>query len=312
MQKYKPLVSVLIPCYNVSPFVEKAIASILAQTYSNLEVWVIDDASTDDTLQKIKAIKDERIVIKTFKKNTQKVGAVNDVLGLVKGDYICFQDADDWSESNRIEEQLKQFGYDPDLGICFTGYSFAGAQKTSVGKISLTNESLQKEFLEFSIHSKEEGQLPTLCATMMINKAVLEKTIGYHTYFAGRVAEDIQWVYRILKEFKGITINHPLYVYTSREGSFSYIQASGKNAKYAYSWQLLSKIIYKDIHEDIDVLSSWNGELLKKLELEACEEVLMETTQQLNKTRNIYENSTSYKLGKLILYPWRLIKSLIK
>lgn len=102
-----PLVSIIIPCYNVEAYVEKAINSILNQTYTNLEIWIIDDASTDGTLQKVNAIKDDRIRIISFKENTQKVGAVNEALQKVNGDYIAFQDADDWSEPTRVQQQLK-------------------------------------------------------------------------------------------------------------------------------------------------------------------------------------------------------------
>ena len=55
----EPLVSVIIPCYNVSAYVKKAIGSILDQSYSRLEIWIIDDASNDDTLAKINEFKDE-------------------------------------------------------------------------------------------------------------------------------------------------------------------------------------------------------------------------------------------------------------
>src|SRR5665647_1346838 len=96
------LVSVIIPCYNVSAYVKKAISSILDQTFTNLEILIIDDASTDDTLAQISSIKDERVRVIEFKVNTHKIGAVNDVLKKVNGDYITFQDADDWSEPTRI------------------------------------------------------------------------------------------------------------------------------------------------------------------------------------------------------------------
>ena len=55
--EFSPKISVIIPCYNVAMYVEKAVNSILSQSYKNLEVWIIDDGSTDDTLEKIKAIK---------------------------------------------------------------------------------------------------------------------------------------------------------------------------------------------------------------------------------------------------------------
>jgi hypothetical protein len=147
---------------------------------------------------------------------------------------------------------------------------------------------------------------------MMVSKAALQKTNGYCPYFAGRVAEDIHWVYRILKDFNGITIDKVLYNYRLRKGSFTQIQFRGIEPKYTYSWQLLSKIIYKDIHENIDVLAPENRELLLKLELEACEDALVDNIQLLNETRNIYNRSISFRIGKFMLAPWRISKILFK
>ena len=307
----RPLVSVLIPCYNVSAYVEKAIRSILKQTYANLEIWVIDDASTDDTLQKIRAIKDERIKVVACKQNTQKVGAVNEVLKHVNGKLICFQDADDWSEPSRIEQQVQQFKNDPDLGICFTKYCYTGLKNTLPCRIALCHEELSNEFLEYGKH-KNSNFDPTACATMMVTKMVLQNTGGYNPYFAGRVAEDIQWIFRILKTYKGITIDELLYNYSSREGSFTHLQFEGKNAKYAYSWQLLTKIIHKDIYDNIDVLEPESINVLKELELEACEEALIENIKLVNETRSLYENSFSFKLGKFLLTPWFFLRSFNK
>ena len=304
-----PLVSVLIPCYNVSAYVEKAIRSILQQTYANIEIWVIDDASTDDTLQKIGAIKDKRIKIVAYKQNTQKVGAVNEVLKHVNGELICFQDADDWSEPGRIEQQVQQFKNDSGLGICFTKYCYTGFKDTLPCRIALSHEELRNEFLEFGKH-KNSNFDPTACPTMMVTKKALQNTGGYHLYFAGRVAEDIQWIYRILKTYKGITIDELLYNYSAREGSFTHLQFEGKNAKYAYSWQLLAKIIHKDIYENIDVLELENINVLKELELEACEEALMEIIQRYNSAKDNFEKSYSYRLGNILLAPIRFLKKI--
>lgn len=303
------LVSIIIPCYNVSDYLQKAIYSILFQSYANLEIWIIDDASTDDTLKKINAIKDKRINVIAFRENTQKVGAVNEVLQKVTGDYIAFQDADDWSEPGRIEEQVKAFHKDEELGICFTNYRYVDKKKFLPGKISLSNEELRNEFLNYT-YKRPAGMSPTNCPTMMISRAALQKTKGYSPYFAGRVAEDIQWIYRILKDFKGITIDKALYNYSIRDGSFSEIQSKGIRPKYIYSWQLLSKIIYKDVHEGIDVLMPANHDLLKKLELEACEDALAEKTQELNRIIHVYETSMSFRMGKWLLTPWRMFKKL--
>lgn len=307
MNETAPLISVIIPCYNVSAYVEKAVRAILSQTYKNLEIWLIDDASTDDTLQKINSFSDDRINVATFAENTQKVGAVNQVLKRVTGEFIAFQDADDWSEPERLRQQVNEFLRDPELGICFTNYSYAGKKAFLPGKISLTDDELRNEFLNYT-HKRFEESSPTICATMMISRAALDKTSGYDPYFAGRVAEDIHWVYRILKHFKGVTVNKPLYNYTIRKGSFTQLLDTGHKPKYAYSWQLLSRIIYKDIYEGVDVLAPGNKDVLSKLELEACEEALVEKIRFLNETISMYENSTSFRIGKWLLKPWKFFK----
>ncbi len=306
----KPLVSVIIPCYNVSEFVEKAIHSILKQSYSKLEIWIIDDASTDDTLAKIKGFNDQRIKVVAFKENTQKVGAVNIILNQISGDYICFQDADDWSDAKRIELQLEQFMADGDLGICFTNYRYIGRRIAEHGRIALDNQELRDEFLGFMQKNRNDID-NTVCSTMMISRAALQSTGGYHPYFAGRVAEDIHWIFRILKRFKGITVDKVLYHYTVREGSFTQLQRTGSNAKFAYSWQLLSKLIYKDIHDRIDLLEPFYEDELKIIELIACEEALVENIRELNNLKNSFESSYSYRIGKMILKPFQALKFII-
>lgn len=305
------LVTIIIPCYNVAEFVEKAVKSILLQTYKNLEILIIDDGSTDDTLQKITDVTDERIRIIQFKENTQKIRAVNEALKESNGDYIAFQDADDWSEAERIEAQLEQFKKDLELGICFTGYRYVGKKTFASQKISLTNEDLKKEFLNYNF-KRITGTSPTLCGSMMISKSVLEKTGVYHPFFTGRVGEDIHWVYRILKDFKGITINRVLYNYTIRKQSFTQIQSLGIKPKYAYSWNLLKRIIYQDVSMGIDVLHPSNWIQLHHLELEACEEALKENIQLLNETRKTYEESSSFKIGKMLLTPFAVLKRILK
>lgn len=304
-----PLVSVIIPCYNVAPYIERAVNSILAQSYDNLEICLIDDASTDGTVAKINEFKDTRIRKFLYGKNTKKVGAVNDVLKKITGDYICFQDADDWSEPKRIESQLKEFIKNPDLGICFTNFRYTGKKTYLPGRMAITDKELKEGFLEFKPKKKISFDLPA-CATMMISRDALAKTGGYHNYFAGRIAEDIHWVYRILKEYEGITVNSILYNYFLRENSLTELLYSGKNAKFAYSFEILEKIIFKDLHEGIDILNPSNKDKLALLELEACEQALIECMGALQQTTLNYKNSAGFKIGKFILTPWRIFKNL--
>lgn len=104
-----PLVSVIIPCYNAEKFVERAVRSIMEQTYQNLEIICINDCSKDGTgeiLQKL-ATEDARIVYVENETNLKLPKTLNKGIALASGDYIARMDADDISFSERIEKQIK-------------------------------------------------------------------------------------------------------------------------------------------------------------------------------------------------------------
>ena len=102
------LVSVLMSVYNGAPTLEKAAASVLAQTYRDLELILCDDASTDDTwriMQHI-AAQDARVTIFQNKTNLGLGASLNECLARAQGAYIARQDADDVSDSDRIERTM--------------------------------------------------------------------------------------------------------------------------------------------------------------------------------------------------------------
>ena len=92
-----PLVSVIIPTYNRADFIEKAIQSVLNQTYSNFEIIVVDDGSTDSSAQIIQKLaeKDHRIRYYKLEVNSGVSIARNTGISLVRGKYIAFLDSDD-------------------------------------------------------------------------------------------------------------------------------------------------------------------------------------------------------------------------
>lgn len=113
-------VSIIIPVYNVEPYLERCINSILAQTYANIEIILIDDGSTDRSPQICDeyATKDNRIVV-IHKKNGGQGEARNQGLDICKGDYISFVDSDDWVEPTYIDELLKAaLTTEADIAIC--------------------------------------------------------------------------------------------------------------------------------------------------------------------------------------------------
>ncbi|BAJ01446.1 glycosyltransferase family 2 protein [Shewanella violacea] len=99
-------VSVLLSAYNAEDFIEKAIKSILEQSYNNLELIVINDGSTDGTLSIINKFNDPRLVL-INRENKGLTKSLNEAIDIATGEYICRQDADDYSYKNRIETQLE-------------------------------------------------------------------------------------------------------------------------------------------------------------------------------------------------------------
>ncbi|MDE3946029.1 glycosyltransferase family 2 protein, partial [Glaesserella parasuis] len=104
-----PLVSVIIPCYNAENFVESAVRSIMEQTYSNLEIIVINDCSSDNTGEILKRLAEEDPRIKYIEneQNLKLPKTLNKGINLAKGDYIARMDSDDISLPVRLEKQVE-------------------------------------------------------------------------------------------------------------------------------------------------------------------------------------------------------------
>lgn len=105
MQHNNPLISIIIPAFNASKYISQSVNCCLRQTYSNLEIIIVNDGSTDDTLEKLKKFEsnDDRILI-INKDNGGLVDARKSAIEIVKGEYVFFLDCDDIIENCAIEK----------------------------------------------------------------------------------------------------------------------------------------------------------------------------------------------------------------
>lgn len=120
--KQNPLVSVIIPTYNRAHLIATTIESVRQQTYSNLEILIVDDASKDNTAEVVKAIADSRIRYICNKTNQKASITRNNGVQAATGDYIAFLDSDDVWFPTKIERQLEaiQNHPDPEHVVCYT------------------------------------------------------------------------------------------------------------------------------------------------------------------------------------------------
>lgn len=108
IDKMQPMVSIIVPVYNVARYVEKCILSATAQTHRNIEVIVINDGSTDNCGEILSALakKDDRIIL-INQKNAGVSSARNAGLNIARGEYVIFVDGDDWLSEDCVEYMLK-------------------------------------------------------------------------------------------------------------------------------------------------------------------------------------------------------------
>ena len=114
---------VIIPMHNSSKHIIECLESVMNQTYKNIEIIVVDDASTDNSLELVKNIKDNRIKLIELKENVGAGMARNKGIEAATGDYICFLDSDDYWALDKIERQVKIME-DNNYTFIYGGYDY--------------------------------------------------------------------------------------------------------------------------------------------------------------------------------------------
>lgn len=121
MHDQNPKVSVVIPTYNRSHLIARAIQSVLDQTYQDLEIIIVDDGSTDSTEEIVKSFKNDNIIYIQHNINKGPSAARNTGIKASKGEYIAFQDSDDEWLPEKLEKQIDVFCNSPlEVGVVYT------------------------------------------------------------------------------------------------------------------------------------------------------------------------------------------------
>lgn len=214
---FLPLISVIVPVFNVEKYLCKCIDSILNQTYKNLEIILIDDGSTDksgticDTYTK----KDSRI--KVIHQNNEGLSAARNAgLDIAKGDYISFIDSDDFIDPDMFDVLLCNLEKNK-ADICACGFK-------KVYNDTDSSNSLNK-FLEYNKTFSRHEAMESLCENKIINFSVNDKLFKKSLFndlrfTEGIIFEDMDLVYKLIdKSNKIFFICEPKYNYRIRQGS---------------------------------------------------------------------------------------------
>lgn len=206
--EYQPLISIVMPAFHAEKYIRQAIDSILQQIYKNWELLICDDCSADNTASIISSYSDHRI--KSIR-NTSNMGYLkvcNKLFAQCKGEFITFQDADDYSSPHRLEKLIAAFQKSPD--VMMIG-SYARIVDES-GKF-IRNDERKLNYVEILQKLPMTSQFNG--ATVMIKRKVFEYIGGYREYFNDYAYQDYDWTFRIAENF--VSINIPEYLYFYRQ-----------------------------------------------------------------------------------------------
>jgi len=137
-----PRLSVLLPNYNASLFIKEALESVLNQTYQDFEIILIDDCSTDNSLEIVNSLNSSKIKVYSTKTNGGIVVALNEGLKRVDSEYVVRMDADDISMPNRFELLVNFMDNNLDVGVCGS-YIETFGKNNHVWKYNLTDADIR-------------------------------------------------------------------------------------------------------------------------------------------------------------------------
>ena len=198
-------VSIVIPFYNAEVTILDAVRSVLAQTHENWELILINDGSTDNSLELVQSIKDPRVRVYSDGKNCKLAARLNELVRLSKYDFIARMDADDMMTPNRIEELLKILCDNKKYDLASCGvYSIKDN-----GEFNGYRGKNEKNYTFQGLLEKDQGFLH---AGLVARKSWFERN-QYNELLA--VGEDTDLWLRTAKvgDFHAISVKEPLYFY---------------------------------------------------------------------------------------------------
>ena len=209
----QPKLSVIIPLYNKAPYIRKALESVFAQTYTDFELIIVDDGSTDDSA----AIAEEclhtshlsPLAFRLLKQQNAGVSAArNNGVAQSHGDYIAFLDADDWWEATFLEKMAQLIEDYPEAGLYASNYIYYKPGKTHVAV-----NNVETGYFNYPKAYYESGTMPVTSISVAIPRRVLDEMGGFPLGI--KLGEDFLLWARIAMQYKVAFLNEPLAWYNN-------------------------------------------------------------------------------------------------
>jgi glycosyltransferase involved in cell wall biosynthesis len=260
------LVSVLTPCYNGGKYIHKLLDSVLMQTYPKVEMFVVDDGSTDGSSKIIKSYI-SRFHNKGYKleyiyqKNQGQSVAINNGLKLVSGNYLVWPDADDYyADSSAISEMAKALeASDGQTSMVRVEYNVLDENGVVINKLGVNDESRHKtDLFEDAVFGSNGFWYPPGGYMAKISK-IDELIPGRKIYTEKKAGQNFQLYLPLLYQQKCLTISKQLYSIVAHEDSHSRNMATNNDRQKMY-YQTIKKTLDK-----IPLTVDYRKHLMKKV-----------------------------------------------
>lgn len=220
-------VSIIIPAYNAEKYIEETVASVMAQTYPDWELLIVEDGSVDKTQEIVEKMTNDRIHLIIPQKQGTAALARNAGLDVAKGRYIAFLDADDIWKPDKLEKELALMR-EKNAGFVFSSYEYADENGVGKGKIAHVPESLTyREALKNTI---------IFTSTVLFDT---EKIPKHLMYMPDVKSEDTATWWNILRQnYTAYGVDEVLVLYRRPANSLS----SNKFAAIQRIWNLYRKV----------------------------------------------------------------------
>lgn len=210
----KPRVSIIIPTYNRARLLLLAVESALSQSWTDFELLILDDASTDDTAERVsERVKDPRVRFIRYPRNVGITASRNYGLLIARGDYVAMLDSDDvWLDRRKLERQVEFLEARP-------GYGLVGTFAKILDKDGEVTGSFGTHTEDPAIRRHLLLRNPIMQSSVLIRREALDQVGGYDA--AIPVWEDYDLWLRIGRTFKLHVIGEPLTGYRDHGGNIS-------------------------------------------------------------------------------------------
>ena len=203
-----PSLSVVMPTYNAAEYIERSLESILRQSFKDYELIIIDDGSTDGTIELIEKQEDDRIYLIQREEESGITSALNRGIDEARGQYVARHDADDWSSPDRFDKQITYLETHPNVALLGTGAYLVDEDGKQIAKRRVLSNPEVADLIDHNefIHG-----------SVMMRREPLVDLGGYDERFL--TAEDYDLWLRLADQYSVANIDEPLYHFRQHDES---------------------------------------------------------------------------------------------